>query len=142
VCTQTNRVHYPSIVAQGGQHNDRKTRPQGTQLLKRVQGTSISTTDFEKHKVRRGFKPYSCQPLRFCRRLCETHPEAKVIVVSTFSDDALVDACIDAGAKGYVIKDIERFDLKRSIRAVQRGSSARASPTARSRPGSTSARTP
>jgi DNA-binding NarL/FixJ family response regulator len=44
-----------------------------------------------------------------------------VIVVSTFSDDALVDACIDAGAKGYVIKDIERFDLKRSIRAVQRG---------------------
>jgi DNA-binding NarL/FixJ family response regulator len=56
-----------------------------------------------------------------CRRLAETHPEAKVIVVSTFSDDALVDACIDAGAKGYVIKDIERFDLKRSIRDVQRG---------------------
>jgi two-component system response regulator DevR len=56
-----------------------------------------------------------------CRRLTETHPEAKVLVVSTFSDDALVDACIDAGAKGYVIKDIERFDLKQSIRAVQRG---------------------
>jgi DNA-binding NarL/FixJ family response regulator len=56
-----------------------------------------------------------------CRRITETHPEAKVIVVSTFSDDALVGACIDAGAKGYVIKDIERFDLKRSIRAVQGG---------------------
>ena len=56
-----------------------------------------------------------------CRRLSQSQPQVKVIVVSTFSDDELVDACISAGAKGYVIKDIERFDLKQSIRAVHRG---------------------
>jgi DNA-binding NarL/FixJ family response regulator len=56
-----------------------------------------------------------------CRRLTATHPETHVLVVSTYSDDALVDACIEAGARGYVIKDIERFELKQSIRAVYRG---------------------
>jgi DNA-binding NarL/FixJ family response regulator len=55
------------------------------------------------------------------RRLCETHPDVRAIVVSTFSDDALVDECIAAGAKGYVVKDIERFELKHSIRRVFAG---------------------
>jgi DNA-binding NarL/FixJ family response regulator len=56
-----------------------------------------------------------------CRDLAESHPDVRVIVVSTYSDDDLVDACLDAGAKGYVIKDIERFALAQSIRAVYRG---------------------
>ena len=56
-----------------------------------------------------------------CRRLTDAHPEVPVLVVSTYSDDELVDACIAAGAKGYVIKDIERFTLKQSIRAVDSG---------------------
>jgi DNA-binding NarL/FixJ family response regulator len=59
-----------------------------------------------------------------CRRITEAHPEVPVLVVSTYSDDELVDACIAAGAKGYVIKDIERFTLKQSIRAVHSGQGA------------------
>jgi two-component system, NarL family, response regulator DevR len=59
-----------------------------------------------------------------CRRLSQNHPDVDVIIVSTFSDDDLVDECIIAGAKGYVIKDIERFDLTQSIRAVHRGEGA------------------
>ncbi|MGA9113286.1 MAG: response regulator transcription factor [Candidatus Dormiibacterota bacterium] len=59
-----------------------------------------------------------------CRRLTDAHPEVPVLVVSTYSDDELVDACIAAGAKGYVIKDIERFTLKQSIRAVHSGQGA------------------
>jgi DNA-binding NarL/FixJ family response regulator len=35
-----------------------------------------------------------------------------------------VNECISAGAKGYVIKDIEQFSLKESIRAVHRGEGA------------------
>jgi two-component system response regulator DevR len=58
------------------------------------------------------------------RRLTESHPDVKVIVVSTYSDDALVDACIAAGARGYVVKDVERFTLKQNIRAVYRGQGA------------------
>jgi two-component system response regulator DevR len=55
------------------------------------------------------------------RRLAVAHPEVKVIIVSTYSDDDLVDECIQAGARGYVVKDIERFTLKQSIRAVHKG---------------------
>jgi two-component system response regulator DevR len=56
-----------------------------------------------------------------CRRLRESHPEMPVLIVSTYPDEDLVDECIRAGARGYVVKDIERFSLKQSIRAVHRG---------------------
>ncbi|HEX3607287.1 MAG TPA: response regulator transcription factor [Candidatus Dormibacteraeota bacterium] len=59
-----------------------------------------------------------------CRRLRASHPGVKVIIVTTYSDDDLVDECIDAGARGFVVKDVERFSLKQSIRAVHRGEGA------------------
>ena len=59
-----------------------------------------------------------------CRRLVAAHPEIAVLIVSTYSEDQLVEECIKAGAKGYVVKDIERFSLKESIRAVHGGGGA------------------
>ena len=59
-----------------------------------------------------------------CRLLTASHPETAVLIVSTYSDEGLVDECIRAGAKGYLIKDIGRFSLKESIRAVHRGEGA------------------
>jgi DNA-binding NarL/FixJ family response regulator len=59
-----------------------------------------------------------------CRGLVAAHPHIAVLMVSTYSDDQLVEECIRAGAKGYVVKDIERFSLKESIRAVARGQGA------------------
>jgi DNA-binding NarL/FixJ family response regulator len=59
-----------------------------------------------------------------CRLLAASHPETAVLIVSSYSDDELVNECIQAGAKGYLIKDIERFSLKESIRAVHRGEAA------------------
>jgi two-component system response regulator DevR len=59
-----------------------------------------------------------------CRRLLGSHPDVRVIMVSTFSDDDLVDECIRAGARGFVVKDVEKFTLKQSIRAVHRGEGA------------------
>jgi len=56
-----------------------------------------------------------------CRRLRSAHPEVRVLIVTTFSDDELVDDCINAGASGYVVKDVEQFALGESIRAVYRG---------------------
>ena len=48
-------------------------------------------------------------------------PKIGVIILTTFTDERLMAQCIQAGAKGFIIKDVERFDLKRSIRAVARG---------------------
>jgi two-component system response regulator DevR len=59
-----------------------------------------------------------------CRRLRGSHPAVRVIIVTTFSDDDLVDECIRAGARGFVVKDVEKFSLKQSVRAVHRGEGA------------------
>lgn len=55
------------------------------------------------------------------RRLRSSHPDVKVVALSSYTDDDLVDALIDAGACGYLVKDIERSELKQSIRRVARG---------------------
>jgi len=62
--------------------------------------------------------------IEVCRTVTERYPETSVIILTTFSDENLVAQCIQAGARGFIVKDIERFDLKRSIRAVARGEAA------------------
>jgi len=59
-----------------------------------------------------------------CRQLASTYPDIAVLIVSTYSDNDLIQDCIKAGARGYVVKDIERFSLKESIRAVHGGGGA------------------
>jgi two-component system response regulator DevR len=56
-----------------------------------------------------------------CRRLRAAHCEVRVLILTTFMDDDLVDECIKAGANGYLVKDVEQFALNDSIRAVYRG---------------------
>jgi two-component system, NarL family, response regulator DevR len=62
--------------------------------------------------------------IEICRTVTESYPEIAIIIVTTFTDETLVAQCIQAGARGFIVKDIERFDLKRSIRAVARGEAA------------------
>jgi two-component system, NarL family, response regulator DevR len=59
-----------------------------------------------------------------CKRLVAADPDIAVLMVSSYSDDLLVEECIRAGARGYVVKDIERLSLKESIRAVYGGGGA------------------
>jgi DNA-binding NarL/FixJ family response regulator len=56
-----------------------------------------------------------------CRRLSRSHPAVAVVILTTYTDADLVHECIQAGARGYVVKDVERFSLRESIRAVYRG---------------------
>jgi DNA-binding NarL/FixJ family response regulator len=56
-----------------------------------------------------------------CRRLTLLHPDVSVVILTTYTDADLVQECLQAGARGYVVKDVERFSLKESIRAVYRG---------------------
>ncbi len=59
--------------------------------------------------------------IEVCRAVTEKYPQVAVIFLTTFTDENLVAQCIQAGARGFIVKDIERFDLKRAIRAVARG---------------------
>lgn len=56
-----------------------------------------------------------------CRAITEQRPETAVIILTAFLDSDMIYRCIQAGAKGYVVKDVERADLKRKIRAAARG---------------------
>jgi DNA-binding NarL/FixJ family response regulator len=48
-------------------------------------------------------------------------PDTAVLILTMFADDASVFAALRAGARGYVLKDAERDDLLRAIRAVAQG---------------------
>ncbi|GFN31571.1 response regulator [Paenibacillus xylaniclasticus] len=55
------------------------------------------------------------------KRLKQSHPDIKVIVLTSFSDEDHVLPAIRAGAKGYLLKDIEPDELVRAIRRVWQG---------------------
>lgn len=48
-------------------------------------------------------------------------PGVKILVLTTFADEKILTQCLKAGVDGYVIKDVEKMDLKKHIRAVSRG---------------------
>ena len=59
-----------------------------------------------------------------CRRLHEVAPRVAVLILSSYINEAMVRECIDAGARGYLLKDVEDLDLVRSVRSVVRGEAA------------------
>ncbi len=57
------------------------------------------------------------------RRIREDHPEINFLVLTTFDTDEYIYDAIEAGAKGFLLKDASREDLFRAVRAVSRGES-------------------
>ena len=55
------------------------------------------------------------------RRLRETVPAARVIVLTSFGEDERLFTALRAGASGYLLKDVEPAELVRSIRTVHTG---------------------
>lgn len=50
------------------------------------------------------------------RRIHDQNPDARVLVLTTFADDQHVREAIQAGATGYLLKDILKADLLRALR--------------------------
>lgn len=51
------------------------------------------------------------------------HPDARIIVLTTFSGDARVIAALKAGATGYLLKDVSAAELAHTVRHVYQGAS-------------------
>ncbi|MFJ6133022.1 MULTISPECIES: MadR family response regulator transcription factor [Janibacter] len=62
--------------------------------------------------------------IALCEELTTLHPDIAVLVLTTFLDERLVLRAIRAGARGYVVKDVDTSGLVRAIRDVSRGGSA------------------
>jgi DNA-binding NarL/FixJ family response regulator len=58
------------------------------------------------------------------RRIRAGHPEARVLVLTTFNEDALVFEAVRAGARGYLLKDVSGADLSAAIRSIAGGGAA------------------
>ena len=58
-----------------------------------------------------------------CRRVLTVSPATSVVVLTGYVHEGVVLQCLAAGAKGYLIKDVEIAELKRTIRAVYHGHS-------------------
>jgi two-component system NarL family response regulator len=51
------------------------------------------------------------------------HPDARIVVLTTFSGDARVIGALKAGAKAYLLKDVPGDELAETVRRVYTGSS-------------------
>jgi DNA-binding NarL/FixJ family response regulator len=55
------------------------------------------------------------------RQIVQTSPHIRVLVVTMFQDDDSVFAAMRAGARGYVLKDMDDKEISRAILAVASG---------------------
>lgn len=58
-----------------------------------------------------------------CREIKAKSPDAKIVMLSIYDDDSDVFASIEAGASGFVIKDLSARDLVKAIDVVGNGRS-------------------
>jgi len=57
------------------------------------------------------------------RRIKSLHPATAVLVLTAYDNDQYIFALLEAGAAGYLLKDIKMADLVQAIRAVYAGES-------------------
>jgi two-component system, NarL family, response regulator NreC len=55
------------------------------------------------------------------RRITQAHERVKVLILTMYVEEQLVARCLDAGASGYVLKDVPVSQLAEAIQAVARG---------------------
>ena len=58
-----------------------------------------------------------------CTRVLAVAPKTAVVMLTSYGDNGMIVRSLAAGAKGYVMKDVELTDLKQMIRSVSRGNS-------------------
>lgn len=64
-----------------------------------------------------------CNGVEAIRQIKAAQPQVQVIVLTTYDDDELIWSGIQAGAKGYLLKDAPLDDLFRAIQTVATGQS-------------------
>lgn len=57
------------------------------------------------------------------RRIVQERPDTRVLVLTTFDIDEHVHDALDAGASGFLLKDVTRDELVRAVRVVAAGDS-------------------
>lgn len=69
-------------------------------------------------------RDHDAEGLDLCREILEHRPESRVVILSTFLDEDLLNQSLCRGAAAYVLKEVDVVELMRIIRAVADGGSA------------------
>ncbi|MEM6843753.1 MAG: response regulator transcription factor [Bacteroidota bacterium] len=56
-----------------------------------------------------------------CKKITTTHPDIKVIALTTHSESSFISNMLNNGAKGYVLKNSDKETLQQAIETVHRG---------------------
>jgi two-component system response regulator DevR len=59
-----------------------------------------------------------------CQRILEICPQTAVLILTAYIDQNLVNTCLRAGARGYLLKDAENLNLKEQLSNVMQGYAA------------------
>ncbi len=62
--------------------------------------------------------------IELCQRIVQACPETAVLILTAFIDRQLVNACLRAGARGYLLKDAENLRLGEHLQSVVQGHAA------------------
>ncbi|HEV2283714.1 MAG TPA: response regulator transcription factor [bacterium] len=62
-----------------------------------------------------------CDGIAATRRLAERAPNVKVVILTIYADDDRVFRALQAGARGYLLKDAGPDEIVRAVRAVRDG---------------------
>lgn len=54
-------------------------------------------------------------------RIAREHPEVRVVVLTTYADNASIQGALRAGALGYLTKDADRMQIARAVQAAANG---------------------
>jgi two-component system, NarL family, response regulator DevR len=99
-----------SVVAEAG------GRSEALRLLDRVQ-PDVILLDLKLSA------DHDVEGLELCSEIIACRPDSRVVILSTFLDENLLNQALRRGAKAYVLKEVDLVELVRIIRAVSRGES-------------------
>jgi two-component system, NarL family, response regulator DevR len=66
---------------------------------------------------------HDAEGLELCSEILDRRPDSRVIILSTFLDENLLNQALRRGAMAYMLKEVDVVDLVRIVRAVARGES-------------------
>lgn len=56
-----------------------------------------------------------------CARICDRHPEVRVLILTTYDEDDYAFGGLEAGASGFLLKDVRSRELIDAVHAVAEG---------------------
>lgn len=62
-----------------------------------------------------------CDGAEATGRILADHPTVRIVVLTTYADDASILRALQAGALGYLTKDATRADIERAVKAAAAG---------------------